>query len=217
VSSMVELIRSVVRRELAAVRGPALGAVTAVHPHADDGDDLNDEVDVTLQHEGVELARVPVAVPFPGVAAPVKVGDLVLVQFLGGDLQQPLVTACFHTDEDRPPKHPDGTHVVEQRIDGKPRNRFGWAADGQVTVDRLDDSGTAVVTVLLDKDGNLKLTAKDKTMTITCTTLTVVGDVQLDDGNLTVAKGNVEVSDGTVKATHGSGSTTIDGHKITGT
>ncbi len=215
-SSMVEAIRSVVRRELAGIRGPALGVVTTVHPHASDGDDFNDEVDLTLQHEKVELHRVPVAVPCPGTAEPVKTGDVVLVQFLGGDLQQALVTACFHTADDRPPVHPAGERVVEQRIDGTPRNRVRWAADGQLTVERLDDGGTAVVTLILDDQGNLTLTAQDKTVTITCATLTVQGDVAVQDGNVTLTKGNLELSDGTVKATHGAGSTTIDGHKITG-
>jgi uncharacterized protein involved in type VI secretion and phage assembly len=216
VSSMVELIRSVVRRELAAVRGPALGSVTAVHPHTDDSDDLNDEVDVRLQHEGVELPRVPLAVPYPGVAAPVKEGDLVLVQFVGGDLQQPLATASFHTEAERPPVHASGEHVVEQRVDGKPRNRLRWGADGQVTVERLDDDGAAVVSLLLDGDGNVEVMAKDSTVKLTCTTLTVVGDVVVQDGDLTLTQGNLEVSDGTLKAKHGSGSTTIDGHQITG-
>jgi hypothetical protein len=191
---MLDAIRAVVRRELAGVRGPALGAITKVHPHASDGDDFNDEVDVTLQHEKVELPRVPVAVGFPGTAVPLKVGDVVLVQFLGGDLQQPLVTACFHTADARPPVRKEGELVVEQR----------------------DGDGTAVFTLLLDADGNLTLTATDTKVTITCATLTVEGDVTVKDGKVTLTKGDLEVSDGTVKAIHGSGSTTIDGHKITG-
>ena len=209
-STMVEAIRSVVRRELAGIRGPALAVITRLHPHTSDSDDLNDEVDLTLQHEKTELFKVPVAVDAPGTVAPLKVGDVVLVQFLGGDLQQPLVTACFHTADDRPPVHHEGDRVVEHRVDGKPRNRMTMAADGQVTFERLDDNGNdVVVTLLLDGDGNLTITAEDKTVTITCKTLTVEGDV-------TVSNGNVEVTDGTVKATHGGGSTTIDGHQITG-
>lgn len=208
-SSMVEVIRSVVHQELAAVRAPALGVITGLHPHASDDDDFNDDVDVTLQHENVALPRVPVAVDHPGLAAPLKAGDLVLVQFLGGDLQQPLVTACFHTGDDRPPVHAEGERVVEQRIDGKPRNRLRWAADGAVSLERLDDSGNATVRLLLDSDGNLELSAEGKDVTITCDTLTVKGGAVVDGGSL-------EVKSGTVTASNGGTTTTIDGSTITG-
>ncbi|TQM61945.1 hypothetical protein [Humibacillus xanthopallidus] len=209
-SSMVEAIRAVVRRELAGLRGPALGVITGLHPHSSDSDDFNDEVDVTLQHEKAQLVNVPVAVDAPGTSAPLKTGDVVLVQFLGGDLQQPLVTACFHTADDRPPLHKEHDRIVEQRVDGKPRNRMKLAADGQLTFQRFDANGDQAVTLLLDGDGKLTITAKDKEVTITCSTLTV-------EGNLTVKKGNVEVTEGTMKATNSANkSTTIDGNKIIG-
>jgi uncharacterized protein involved in type VI secretion and phage assembly len=207
---MIEVIRSIVRHELNAVRGPALGVITALKPHASEQDDFNDEVDVTLQHEQLKLSRVPVAVAHPGTAAPLKVGDLVLVQFLGGDIQQPLVTACFHTADDRPPVHPEGERIVEQRVDGAAVNRLRWEPDGTVRFERLDSSGGAVVTFVLDKDGKSELNADGKSVTITCDLLTVKGDLTVDGGNL-------ELTDGTVTTKHGSnGATTIDGHTITG-
>lgn len=214
-SSMVDVIRSVVRLELATVRGPALGVISGVHPHAADGDDFNDEVDVRLQHEGSELAGVPVAVRRPGVSEPLKKGDLVLVQFLDGDFQQPLVTACFHTDDQRPPTHPEGEHVVEQRIDGKPRNRIRWAIDGRITLEHFDDKGAVTVTLVLDKEGNLQVTADKKEITVTCKTFAVTGDATIK-GNVVIDGGNLDVKNGTVAATHSGGTTTIDGTTITG-
>ena len=206
---MVELIRSVVRLEMAAARGPALGVVTALHPHAAADDDFNDEVDVTLQHEGAELTGVPVAVGQPGTAAALMKGDLVLVQFLGGDLQQPLVTACFHTDAVRPPLHPEGEYVVEQRIDGKPRNRVRWATNGEIRLERLDSGGSANVTLVLDGEGNMQITAAGKNVTVTCKTFTVTGNAVIDGGNL-------DVTGGTVSAANRGSKTTIDGNTITG-
>ena len=208
-SSMVEVIRSVVRRELAAVRGPALGVVTDVHPHTGDNDDFNEEVDVRLQYEDAQLARVPVAVGLPGAAAVLEVGDLVLVQFLGGDLQQPFVTGSFHTADARPPVRTTDNHIVEQRVDGKPRNRLTWDKDGALTVERLNSGGSVVATVLLDADGNVSVTADKKDVTIKCATFTVQGHAVVDGGNFTV-------KDGTVTATHSSKTTTIDGNTITG-
>ena len=227
---MVEVIRSVVRRELAAVRGPALGVVTAVHGHAADDDHLNDEVDVTLQHEGVRLPRVPVVVTQPGEGLRLDAGNVVLVQFLGGDLQQAFVTGCLHTADRRPPVHADGERVVEQRVDGKPRNRIRWETDASLVAEHLDDQGEAKVTLTVAADGSIELSAKDLGVTVTCGTLTVEGDVTvkngdvtltkgnlaLQEGDATLTKGNLAVQDGTVTATHGGGSTTVDGHTITG-
>jgi len=216
VSSVVEVIRSVVRRELAAVRGPALGVVTAVHSHADDGDQLNDEVDVTLQHEGVQLPRVPVVVTQPGEGLRLDVDDIVLVQFLGGDLQQAFVTGCLHTADRRPPVHADGERVVEQRVDGTPRNRIRWKPDASLVAEHLDDQGEAKVTLTVKADGGLELSASGLGVQVTCDTLTVKGNLSVQDGNVTLTKGNLTLQNGTVTATHGGGSTTIDGHKITG-
>lgn len=208
-SSMVEVIRAVVRRELAAVRGPALGVVTDVHPHKAGDDDFNEEVDVRLQYEDAQLARVPVAVVRPGAAAVLEVGDLVLVQFLGGDLQQAFVTGSFHTADARPPVRTAGDHVVEQRVEGKPLNRVTWDKYGKIRVERLDDGGSVVATVLLDADGNLSITAAGKDVTITCATFTIKGNAVVDGGDFTV-------KDGTVTAKHSGKTTTIDGSTITG-
>jgi len=200
---MVEVIRSVIRRELAAVRGPALGVVTAVHGHADDGDHLNDEVDVTLQHEGVQLPRVPVVVTQPGEGLRLDVDDVVLVQFLGGDLQQAFVTGCLHTADRRPPVHEDGERVVEQRIDGTPRNRIRWKTDASLVAEHLDDQGEAKVRLTVKADGSIELLASDLEVKVTCRTLTVEGD-------LTVTKGTATITNSTGQ------STKIDGHTITG-
>jgi hypothetical protein len=213
---MVAVIRAVVQHELAAVRGPALGVVTAVHSHAEDGDQLNDEVDVTLQHEGVRLPRVPVVVAQPGEGLGVEVDDVVLVQFLGGDLQQAFVTGCLHTAERRPPVHAAGERVVEQRVDGKPRNRIRWKADASLLAEHLDEQGQAKVTLTVAADGSIELSAEDLGVTLTCATLTVNGDFTVQEGDVRLNKGNLALQDGTIQATHGGASTTIDGHTITG-
>src|SRR5262249_42673210 len=95
-NELVSLVRRLVREELAAARGPLLGTVTALAAHESEDDANNYEADVALKHDGLELKKVPLAVPHVGVAAPPRVGDLVLVQFVGHDLQQPLITGRFY-------------------------------------------------------------------------------------------------------------------------
>jgi hypothetical protein len=112
---LVEVIRRVARAEVARRRGCRLAVVVATHPHTDDGDENNHEVDVRLKHDGLELRRVPVVVPFAGFAAGPRVDDLVLVDFLDGDLAQPFVMGTLHHATRRPPRYTDTDVVVEHR------------------------------------------------------------------------------------------------------
>lgn len=221
-SSLVDLVRAVVRHELGGVRSTSLAVVTDVHPHSADDDDFNDEVDVRLKHEGLSLPRVPVAVPHPGAAAPLKVGDLVLVTFLNGDLQQALVTAAFHHADERPPLHPAGELVLEHRVatDGSV-DQLRFAADGGFRLDRdvtADGSGaTATIEVTAEGDVHVRcgddlelvVSRADGTVTLTCSSLTVNGDVVVDGGDLKVTSGSAAFSDGST-------TTEIAGNNVTG-
>ena len=143
--SLVEIIRRVARAELAQRRGCRLAVVVATHPHTDDGDENNHEVDVRLKHDGLELRRVPVVVPFAGFAAGPRVDDLVLVDFLDGDLAQPFVLGALHHAAHRPPRYADGDVVVEH--DGTVRVMAGdkvtltLAADGCVVTGNVTVRG----------------------------------------------------------------------------
>src|SRR5690242_3240522 len=97
-SELLDFVRRAVREELALRRGPQLATVTALTTHSSDDDSANYEVDVRLKHDGLEIPKVPVAVPHIGIAAPPRVGDLVLVEFLDHDIQQPLIVGRFYHD-----------------------------------------------------------------------------------------------------------------------
>ncbi len=102
-TSIVETIQKIVRSELQAVRIAELGVVEAVSPHADSGDDDNYGCDVRLKNTGLLLKRVPIATGHLGSAAIPNVGDLVLLTFAKGDLNQGIVIGRLYTDDDRPP------------------------------------------------------------------------------------------------------------------
>ena len=119
-SRIVEIIRRVVLEELARDRGSLLGVVTTAYAHEAADDENNYEANVRLKHEDLELRRVPIAVGHVGVAAPPRVGDLVLVQFLNGDPNQPLVTGRFYHADERPPLHREDEILFEQRVPDDP-------------------------------------------------------------------------------------------------
>lgn len=102
-SSIVNTLQAIVQDELRRLRVAELGLVEEVYPHAAGGDDDNYGCDVRLRASGLLLKRVPVATGHIGTAAGPNVGDLVLLNFDKGDVNQPIVVGRLYNDEDRPP------------------------------------------------------------------------------------------------------------------
>lgn len=101
--SVVGLIQAIVREELRSLHLGELGVVTSVFPHGASDDRDNYACNVRLKNSGLELRKVPVSTPIVGHAAIPDVEDLVLVSFVGGDAQQPVVIGRFYHDQQRPP------------------------------------------------------------------------------------------------------------------
>jgi hypothetical protein len=110
-TDMVGLIQAVVRNELRAFKTAELGVVTATYPHASATDSNNYECDVRLRDSGLELKRVPVATQRIGAVAMPNKEDLVLVQYLRGDIHSALITARLYNEVDRPPEAKDQENV----------------------------------------------------------------------------------------------------------
>jgi hypothetical protein len=224
-SGLIEIVRRVVEQETARNRASLLGVVSTVFPHTAEDDENNYEVNVRLKHENLELRKVPVAVAHVGVAAPPREGDLVLVQFINGDLNQPVITGRFYHNDERPPLHQEDEILFEQRVSDNTLNHLRFTADGTIYLQRdvkkPEDNSEAKtslridgatgnleikvgdkLTVTLTGDNEIQITADDKPVNVNCSKLTVNGDMDLN--------GKLVVSDGT----H---STTIEGNSIGGT
>jgi hypothetical protein len=116
-AGLFDVIRRIVREEVGALRGAELAVVESQHPHADEGDADNFACTVRLRDSGLVLRRVPVATRRIGEAAIPPVGSLVLVQFLGGDINAPVIVGSLYDDAHRPPVNEDGTAVVHLPLD----------------------------------------------------------------------------------------------------
>jgi uncharacterized protein involved in type VI secretion and phage assembly len=110
--SLLATMRRIVQEELAALRTAELAVVQDIHPHAGESDDDNYAVTVALRDSGIVLKQVPVACARAGFASIPAVGQLVLVQFIGGDVNAPVVTGSLYNDTDRPPQNDDGQVVM---------------------------------------------------------------------------------------------------------
>ncbi|MCA9941836.1 MAG: hypothetical protein H6656_00615 [Ardenticatenaceae bacterium] len=102
-TTIVNTIQQIIRHEMRAMRVAELGLVKAIYPHSGDSDNDNYGCDVELKDSGLLLKRVPIVTGHIGTVAIPNVGDLVLVTFDQGDVDQPIVIGRLYNDKDRPP------------------------------------------------------------------------------------------------------------------
>jgi len=110
--TLYETIRRIVQEELGHIRTAELAVVKEQHPHESASDNDNYACSVELRNSGLALKQVPVATGRIGAASIPAVGDLVLVQFIGGDINAPVITGRLYNDQDRPPVNADGQLVL---------------------------------------------------------------------------------------------------------
>lgn len=215
-SLLMSSLRAVARDEIAAVRPIALAAVTAVDTNADGSGKRNVEVNAQLHGSDLELQRVPVAAGRIGLSAAPRVGDTVVVAFVGGDLNGPVVLGSLYDDQRHPPQaEPDEVvYQVPDDASGSRRLEIITASGHRVTL--TDDTLKVTMgqtTLEIAADGAVQLVAA------TDITLQAQGDLTIKAGrNLTLeasvnaklkagAQGTFEAPATTVKGT----TTTIAG------
>jgi uncharacterized protein involved in type VI secretion and phage assembly len=103
VSTLINSLQEIIRHELRSIHITELGLVEAVYPHSANDDTDNYGCDVRLKNSGLLLKRVPIATSHIGTAGIPNVGDLVLLTFDKGDINQPIVIGRLYSDTDRPP------------------------------------------------------------------------------------------------------------------
>lgn len=109
-SALYDSIARIARHEAAARTFGSVGTVTEIFP-ADSGAP-DHAVSVELRDSRVLLPRVPVAVGVLGFTAIPAVGDLVVVMFLEGDVNAPVVIGRLYHAELDPPAHADGQIIL---------------------------------------------------------------------------------------------------------
>jgi len=100
---MVEVIQSIVEAEIRKVHLTELGMVTSIFSHAGESDKENYECNVQLKNRDLELRKVPVATQIIGLSNIPKVGDMVVITYVNGNINAPIIIGRLYTDEDRPP------------------------------------------------------------------------------------------------------------------
>lgn len=159
--SLLQAIRQIVAEELGRVRPPQLAVVQETHPHASESDTDNYACTVRLRDSDTVLKRVPVATGRIGLASIPAPGNLVLVQFLGGDARAPIITGSFYNDEDRPPANADGQVVLHLPVDAADADAVRVQLSTGDTREILLRLGAALTLELKDDDPVIRIDVAD--------------------------------------------------------
>lgn len=141
-------LRRIIREEMGSLRMPELAVVQEVHPQDPD----NYACTVHLRDSETVLTKVPVMTPRKGMVSIPDVGDLVLVQYLGGSANAPVITGSFYNDEDRPPENAEGEarlRLPADAGDGEGVDLHAMSADTPITTLKL---GSSLEITLQDDD-----------------------------------------------------------------
>jgi len=186
-SELIDTLRAIVRDELARMRSPELGIVLAVY--SNDAEGNNHQVDVRLRASGVELQRVPVTVPRYGMSMLPRVDDLVLVVFVGGELNAPVAIGCVYDERVQPPEAAPGELVYKVPDEGGERHMHLEMPSGVTYT--VDDTVLKIVAggteITLEQDGNVQINA------IGNIELKADGDITLEAGGKLTLKATTDV------------------------
>jgi len=148
-TGVIDAVKKVTQNELKKILTTELGVVTSVFPHSEDNDNDNYECNVKLKDKDLELRKVPMMTQHIGLSNPLHVGDLVLVTFINGDINAPVILGRMYNDEDRPPLSKQEEVIYKPPYSKNPDlKRLNIVLPGQednVNIDLHDDMMTTKV------------------------------------------------------------------------
>jgi phage baseplate assembly protein gpV len=213
-SDLMSTLRAIVRDEMARVRPSELGVVTRAYAREDDSNDGNHQVNVQLCASGVELQRVPLAVSRAGWSALPNEGDLLLVTFVGGDLNAPVAVGALYNDQAHPPvaKPHEIVYLAPDDDDSSLRRMHFELANGNTFT--IKDETLEIVmggtTVTVHKDGDVEIKSAGNV------SIDADGDFSLkSSGNVSIeAQSNLTLKGMSKAALEGTGGVQVKGAQV---
>jgi uncharacterized protein involved in type VI secretion and phage assembly len=190
--TLVETMKGIAQVELNRLHMPTLGIVTSVFPHASAGDKDNYECNVRLKNTDVELRKVPFATQFIGLAGIPKVGDLVILIFINGDINAPIAVGRLYNDEDRPPlNNPEEiVYVPPYKTNSKARRIYLEFPQGMIL--KITDEEVNIkagdTKIIMARNGDVTIESKANVNVV------AEGDASLKSkGNMTISGDCVKI------------------------
>lgn len=152
--ALFDSIARIARHEAGARATAGVGKVTNVFPG--EGPTPDYAVTVEMRDLGLVLPRVPVAAGVLGAAAIPGVDELVVVLFMDGDYNAPVVVGrLYHPDQD-PPKHKEG-QIVLVLPSGESDPALSLEVEGDTPSIKLKLSSTPVTIEIVEKKVEIAL------------------------------------------------------------
>jgi uncharacterized protein involved in type VI secretion and phage assembly len=162
--SIVETMRIVAQREVHKLHLPTLGVVTSIFSHSSEGDKDNYECNVRLKNKEIELRKVPIATQCIGLAGIPRVGDLVIIVFINGDINAPIIVGRLYNDEDRPPLNSAEEIVYVPPYEANSEVRRIYLEFPQGMIFRITDDEVDInageTKVVITRDGDVVIDSK---------------------------------------------------------
>lgn len=198
---IIEIMQQVAEKEAQKIYTTELGLVISVFPHESDGDDGNYECTVRLKNRkqpdgsDFELRKVPVATSHMGLVNIPNLNDLVLISFVGGNINAPVIMGRLYNDEDRPPLNKSSEYILQHSL--AKGGTLKLDEEGVITLTSANESSVVTINddevILSTSDGQVTITLENGAITLDAGS----GDITLKSmGNVTVgdaATGGVKV------------------------
>jgi phage baseplate assembly protein gpV len=193
--SIVGIMKKVAEQETRKIYTTELGIVTAIFPHAAKDDKDNYQCSVKLKNKkqpdgkDFELRKIPIATPHLGMANIPNVGDLVLITFIGGDINAPVIIGRLYNDPDQPPVNKEKEVLLQHSL--KEGGSLKIDAKGVVTLTSKNEKN--VITV---KDEEIQANTDKSNISLKGGDITLKNDrcsVMLSGGNITIDNGTCKI------------------------
>lgn len=203
------------------LRFAEVGVVTGLHSHENENDKNNYECTVQLRDSGLILQNVAVATQRIGSVAIPNVNDLVLLAFINGNVNAPVIVGRLYNDGDRPPvaKAHELVYVSPDAAESEIRRMFFEFPNGNKIL--LDDdkfvleAGATKVTVNNGGDVCLEVGGKTSIQAEGDVTIGAKGNIELKaQGDVNVSGVNVSIKGQSSAGLEASGSAKLKGANV---
>lgn len=219
IDSGYEMIRKIAQREVDKFHLLEYGKVESVNIHESEDDGIGYTCSVLLvgrttdDGEMLKLENVPISTPFTGQINVPYIDDLVLVSYINGDFELPVIIGRLYSREKKPPLFEDGQHLLElsqepTSISEPPIMDIKFVDGAQTTINLRDSSvvvtiGAMKLTISSGDEGKVELEAGS-----TKISLMEDGDISFETSTNISFKGSADIN------MEASGDVNIKGAKV---
>jgi phage baseplate assembly protein gpV len=214
-AALFDSIARIARHELRTQATAGIGVVTEVHPAG--AAQKDHAATLKMRDTGIVLPRVPIAVGVLGWAAIPDVDDVVVVLFMDGDVNAPVIVGRLYTPDRDTPKHAEG-ELVLALPPGASQPDLELIVDGNAPSIRLELPGDVKVEI---KDGSVKFNVGEMTVSLTGSgggrAEIAAGSSKLTlqkDGDVTLTAGGKLKLEGTEVEISGSSKVKVSGAQV---